>query len=98
MVGHRTDGSRRVRRHVQDGGGVLDRGSTGASVRRRDSSRRNAGGLWSMHAVTESAGMQRVLVMVHATLHRARSKRVSDAEDLMCDNRRDDDRRMCGSG
>ena len=51
-----------------------------------------------MHAVTESAGMQRVLVMVHATLQRARNKRVSDAEDLMGYHRGDDDRRMGDSG
>ena len=74
-------------------GAVLERRRNGVTV--ADETQVGCGG---MHAVTESAGMQRVLVMVHATLHRARNKRVSDAEDLMCNHRRDDDRRMGDSG
>ena len=60
--------------------------------------RRNVGGLWNMHAVTRRVPECSVCRKVRMTPHGSSHKRVSDVEDLMSHDQRDDDQRVCGSG
>ena len=53
--------------------------------------RRNVGGLWNMHAVTRRVPECSVCRKVRMTPHGSSHKRVSDVEDLMSHDQRDDD-------
>ena len=51
-----------------------------------------------MHAVTRRVPECSVCRKVRMTPHESSHKRVSDVEDLMSHDQRDDDQRVCGSG
>ena len=77
------------------GVGQSDRDSARVPVRGHNGGQTKRG---LMHAVTRRVPECSVCRKVRMTPHGSSHKRVSDVEDLMSHDQRDDDQRACGSG